>query len=260
MKVIFDIGANDGFNGLVFAALNPNTKVFSFEPNPNLKKLIFKNKKIFEKVLNIKLKNFILIKKAVSNKKGKSIFYITNNHATSSLLEPKKKLDKFWTNNKDSSIQKVTEWIKVKKRVKVDTIKLKDFCQKQKINIISYIHCDTQGHDLQVFEGLGNFRRNVYQGVLEISTKIHLSLYKNTSDLKILKKNFKKWNYNIKLIEEFHKNNPERNIYFSNSNFVDKVNLNLPSKSQLRFFKRILSSKLKIKDYIFILVHKVFYA
>ena len=57
MIAIFDIGANNGLNGLAFAILNPNTKVFSFEPNPVLRKTILKNKKIFEKKLGINLKN-----------------------------------------------------------------------------------------------------------------------------------------------------------------------------------------------------------
>ena len=38
MMAIFDIGSNDGSNGLAFAMLNPNIKVYSFEPNPYLKK------------------------------------------------------------------------------------------------------------------------------------------------------------------------------------------------------------------------------
>ena len=42
---IFDIGSNDGSNGLAFAMLNPNIKVYSFEPNPHLKKIILGNKK-----------------------------------------------------------------------------------------------------------------------------------------------------------------------------------------------------------------------
>ena len=40
MKTIFDIGANDGFNGLIFAIMNLDSKVFSFEPNPELEKKI----------------------------------------------------------------------------------------------------------------------------------------------------------------------------------------------------------------------------
>jgi FkbM family methyltransferase len=59
MIAIFDIGANNGLNGLAFAILNPNTKVFSFEPNPILRKNILNNKKIFEKEFGIKLKNFL---------------------------------------------------------------------------------------------------------------------------------------------------------------------------------------------------------
>ena len=127
MIAIFDIGANNGLNGLAFAILNPNTKVFSFEPNPLLRKTILKNKKIFEKNLKINLKNFFFIEKAVSNKKEKTFFYITENDATSSLLKPKKKLNKFWTQNKDTSIKNISNWIRVKKKIRIETIKLKDF-------------------------------------------------------------------------------------------------------------------------------------
>ena len=78
MKTIFDIGANDGFNGLVFAILNLDTTVFSFEPNPQLEKIILRNKKIFENKLKINLQNFTLIKKAVSNKKKEPFFMLQN--------------------------------------------------------------------------------------------------------------------------------------------------------------------------------------
>jgi FkbM family methyltransferase len=250
MKAIFDIGANDGFNGLVFAILNLDTTVFSFEPNPQLEKMILKNKKIFENKLKINLKNFLLIKKAASNKKKKTFFYITKNHATSSLLKPKKIINKYWTKNKDFSINRIVEWIKIKKKIKIETIKLKDFCEKKKINIISYIHCDTQGHDLKVFEGLGNFRNIIQKGVLESAIKSELSLYKNAATLNDLKKKFKKWGYKINFIDEFHKNNPERNVYFSNLKFKNKIKVNLPNERELRLFKRILNKKTKIKDYI----------
>ena len=250
MKAIFDIGANDGFNGLVFAILNPDTTVFSFEPNPHLEKIILRNKKIFENQLKINLKNFTLIKKAASNKKKKTFFYITKNHATSSLLKPKKKINKYWTKNKDFSINRIVEWIKIKKKIKIETIKLKDFCEKKKINVISYLHCDTQGHDLKVFEGLGKFRNIIQKGVLESAIKSELSLYKDASNLNDLKKKFKVWGYKINFVDEFHKNNPERNVYFSNLEFKDKIKVNLPNERELRFFKRIMIKKTKIKDHI----------
>ena len=254
MKVIFDIGANNGLNGLAFAILNPTTKVFSFEPNPILKKTILKNKKIFENKLRITLKNFFFIQKAVSNKKEKTFFYITENDATSSLLKPKKKLNKFWTENKDTSIKNISSWIKVKKKIKIETIKLKDFCKKNQISKISYIHCDTQGNDLKVFEGLDSYRKIVKEGVLESAVKPKLSLYNKSTTFQNIKKKFIKWGYKIESISEFHKNNTERNIYFSNKNFHENIKFNSPSEKNLRLFNRILKGKTKLKDNIFIYI------
>lgn len=254
MIAIFDIGANNGLNGLAFAILNPNTKVFSFEPNPLLRKTILKNKKIFEKKLRINLKNFFFIEKAVSNKKEKTFFYITENDATSSLLKPKKKLNKFWTQNKDTSIKNISNWIRVKKIIRIETIKLKDFCNDNKISKIAYMHCDTQGNDLKVFEGLGNYRMVVKKGVLESAIKPELSLYNKSTTLKKIKKSFIKWGYKIESVHEFHKNNPERNIYFSNKNFRENIKFNSPTQKNLRLFNRILKGKTKFKDNFFIYI------
>ena len=113
---IFDIGSNDGSNGLAFAMLNPNIKVYSFEPNPYLKKIILGNKKKIEKKFKIYLKNFSFFQEAVSNKNKKKLFYITNNNATSSLLKPRKKLHRYWTDNKDESIRNIADWIKIKRK------------------------------------------------------------------------------------------------------------------------------------------------
>ena len=97
---------------------------------------------------------------------------------------------------------------------------------------------------------MGNFRKIIQKGVLESAIKSELSLYKNASSLNDLKKKFKKWGYKINLVDEFHKNNPERNVYFSNLEFKDRIKVNLPKERELRLFKRILSKKTKIKDYI----------
>ena len=254
MKAIFDIGANNGLNGLAFAILNPATKVFSFEPNPTLKKIILRNKKIFEKSLKINLKNFFFIEKAVSNKKKRTFFYITENDATSSLLRPKKKLNKFWTENKDASIKNISNWIKVKRKIKIETIKLKDFCKDNQISKIPYIHCDAQGNDLKVFEGLDNYRRIVKEGVLESAVKSKLSLYNKSTTFQKIRNKFSKWGYKIESINEFHKNNPERNIHFSNKNFHENIEFNSPSEKNLRLFNRILKGKTKFKDNISIYI------
>ena len=76
MMVILDIGSNDGSNGLAFAMLNPNINVYSFEPNPYLKKVILGNKRKIEKRFRIYLKNFFFIGEAVSNKDEKRYFIL----------------------------------------------------------------------------------------------------------------------------------------------------------------------------------------
>tara|TARA_Y100000591_G_C21706508_1_gene631099 strand:+ start:206 stop:991 length:786 start_codon:yes stop_codon:yes gene_type:complete len=250
MAAILDIGSNDGSNGLAFAILNPHIKVYSFEPNPYLKKIVLGNKRKIEKKFKIYLKNFFFFEEAVSNKNEKRLFYITKNDATSSLLKPRKKLDKYWTSNKDDSIKNIADWVKIKKKIKIKTIKLSDFCKEKKINKICYIHCDTQGNDLRVFEGLGFYRNLVQKGVLESIVNPKLSLYNNSANLKKIKKKFKKWGYKIDIIHEFHKKNPERNIYFTNSKILKKDNFIFPTEKNLRLLSRVLRGKTRIKDLI----------
>ena len=97
MMVILDIGSNDGSNGLAFAMLNPNINVYSFEPNPYLKKVILGNKRKIEKRFRIHLKNFFFIGEAVSNKDEKKIFYITKNDANIGLATKTSQLRKLLT-------------------------------------------------------------------------------------------------------------------------------------------------------------------
>ena len=90
--------------------------------------------------------------------------------------------------------------------------------------------------DLKVFEGLGSYRKMVKEGVLESAIKSKLSLYNKSTNFKNIKKKFVKWGYKIESIKEFHKNNPERNLYFSNNNFHENINFNSPSEKNLRLF------------------------
>ena len=57
MDAILDVGANDGFDGIIFAFLNPHIKVYAFEPLKGLKKEILNNVKKVQLSFNIKLKN-----------------------------------------------------------------------------------------------------------------------------------------------------------------------------------------------------------
>ena len=47
MKVALDVGADDGFHGILFAFLNPKIQIYAFEPIKNSKKKILDNLKYF---------------------------------------------------------------------------------------------------------------------------------------------------------------------------------------------------------------------
>ena len=103
---------------------------------------------------------------------------------------------------------------------------------------------------MRVFEGLGFYRNFVQKGVLESIVNPKLSLYNNSANLKKIKKKFKKWGYKIDNIHEFHKRNPERNIYFTNSKILEKDNFIFPTDKNLRLLSRVLRGKTRIKDLI----------
>ena len=51
-------------------------------------------------------------------------------------------------------------------------------------------------------------------------------------------------------MHEFHKRNPERNIYFSNSKILEKDNFIFPTEKNLRLLSRVLRGKTRLKDLI----------
>ena len=77
MRAIFDVGADDGIHGILFAFMNPKIKVFAFEPIKGSKKKIEKNLKKVNFFFNTKIINYEIINSAVSDFNGYSIFYQT---------------------------------------------------------------------------------------------------------------------------------------------------------------------------------------
>ena len=76
--VILDIGANTGVYALVAKTINPNAKVFAFEPV----------NRVYDKLQeNIALNSYdiVAIKKAVSDKSGTAVIYDTNEEHTLSV-------------------------------------------------------------------------------------------------------------------------------------------------------------------------------
>jgi len=239
-KNIFDVGAYNGIDGLALAEKNPDTLVNAFEANKDLIKVIVKLKKKIEYRIGRKIQNYKIHNIAVSNKSKVSYFYIAKNPTVSSLNKFSKNLDKFWPGYKEAHCHTV-------KKVKVKTLTLKEFCKRNKIKNINYLHIDTQGNDLNILKGLGDLIKIVKRGVIESSLSKKNSLYQNNHTLNEAKKFFKKYDFLIKKTEPVEGSvGNEINIYYQNkrlSNFKDlKLNYNQ------RYYYRLLDNRTQLKD------------
>lgn len=203
MKIMFDVGANNGHDSLNFITNNPSWTCFAFEPTPKLYKHIkeeTKKRKITDR--------YHVFNKAVSDYNGTSNFNIAADRGggCSSLLEFSDDLHKTWSGRTDFH---VTE------QIDIDVITLEMFIDKIcPINIsqIDYFHCDAQGVDLNVLKGLGKYITFIKKGIIEVSNQN--PLYKNQSTKKEAI-NFLK-NNNFEILQEKSNDpyNNEHNIIF----------------------------------------------
>ena len=237
---IFDVGAFNGLDGLILAIKNPETMVHAFEANPNLIKEIKRNKKKIELFKKIKIKNYKINNYAVSNKNSFLKFNIAKNPTVSSLNEFSNNIDITWPGYREVHCTVV-------KKIKVKSITLEKYCNDNKINIINYLHVDTQGSDLKVLKGLKKKIKIVQKGVLEAALNKKNSLYKKNHTIKEAKFFLTKNKFKISKIEDIDENiKNEKNIFFykKNSSNFKKINI----KYNLRYYNRIISDRTNLKD------------
>ena len=239
---IFDIGAFDGLDGLILALKNSKMMVHIFEANPNLIKIIKKNKKKIEQFNKIKINNCKINHFAVSNKNKFFSFNIAKNPTVSSLYRFSKNIDKTWPGYREAHCTFV-------KKIKVRGITLEKYCLDKKIKKINYLHIDTQGNDLNVLKGLNKKIKIVEKGVLEAAINKKKALYENIDTINEIKAFLKKKNFFISKVESVNETiNNEKNVFFYNAKirYENQVNSNY----NLRRLKRIVSDKALFKDKI----------
>jgi FkbM family methyltransferase len=196
MKVFFDVGANDGEDSIAYARANPDALVYAFEPSPYLIEVIKNN--------SSDLKNYTIIQAAVSDYDGSSTFNICRDlQGLGSLLEWGKDVKKLWPYFN----------LEFHEKIDVNVIKLETFIEENNITNITYFHCDTQGNDLKVLQGLGKYIEIIQEGQVEATT-LDSSLYEgqNAADQTVqflISKNFEILGY-------------ENQIHFSECNIKFK--------------------------------------
>lgn len=139
--VCFDIGANRGQTIRLFRELFPNSKIFAFEPNPEIYRSL---NSIHRYSGNIKCFNL-----ALGQRTGKFPFWISPLDETSSLLLP----------NSDSTMNKKKALIlgidpkEMYEKIDVDVVTLDEFVLGNKILKIDILKIDVEGSEFQVLLG-----------------------------------------------------------------------------------------------------------
>jgi FkbM family methyltransferase len=172
MKIYFDVGAELGHDSLPFARNNPDSIVYAFEPNPHMIRHLSEQSEDLE--------NYIIIPFAVSDYHGFSNFNICTEHpGICSLLDFDDTGVQNWNGYKTG-----TDFpIHTDEKVEVEVIRLDHFIETMEITKIDYFHCDTQGSDLNVLKGMGDYIHLIQEGKVEAEFH-NKSLYQNQNNYK----------------------------------------------------------------------------
>jgi|TARA_B110000971_G_C20040176_1_gene517732 FkbM family methyltransferase len=150
-KIFWDIGANIGLYSL-YASINSNSKVFSFEPSVFNLELLTRNIN-----LNSQNKNISLIPLCLSHDNSISEFYCTSLEKSGALSSFKEEIDQ--NGNKLNSLFSYnTVGMSADDLIKIYSLKLPD-----------YIKIDVDGHEHMILKGASNALKNCKSILIELS-------------------------------------------------------------------------------------------
>lgn len=162
--LVVDVGANTGQTIDLILSINPNTKIYSFEPTPDLVSGLKEKYKGYNTVEIVDI--------ALADKKGELDFFVSEFSPTNSLLQPNTELySKYNTTLSDT--------LKNGKVVKIQVDTLDDwFKNKKDTRIIDLMKIDTQGSEYEVLKGsIDNLKMNIRAVILELQ---YLPFYTNS--------------------------------------------------------------------------------
>ena len=146
--VIFDIGACEGEDSVRYARHYPQSRVFAFEPLPANQALVRANLERYA------ARNAALHPLALSDRTGDAKFYISSGRPRDLFAGEN------WNyGNKSSSLlppaqnEPMHGWIEFNDAITVQTETLDEFCRKNAIAQIDFIHMDVQGAEWLVLQG-----------------------------------------------------------------------------------------------------------
>ncbi len=134
-NVILDIGAYSGLYSLTSSSLNPNSKIYAFEPMEHNFDLLNKN------IALNNYPNIVSIKKACSNFSGEAIVYTEKNTTLTTSVTVNKSL---FAKGKELDT------------VPIETIRLDEFFKKEGLQSLDLIKIDVETHEHEVLQGMSD--------------------------------------------------------------------------------------------------------
>ena len=200
VKIIFELGSRDLIDAIKLLKNYKNSKIYSFECNPDC--LIECRKNLSKLPENLKNKLF-LIEKAVSLTNDDITFYpfdLTkyNNMGASSLF----KIDFSLREKSDMEYNRPNP----QKEIKVQGIRLDSFVDEQKIKNIDLLCIDLQGYELNALKSLGKYLHKVKYIITECSIT---STYTNGAVFTELNEYLNKYNFKYITSNRFGDNFPD---------------------------------------------------
>ena len=207
-KVILEIGGHYGEDTLRFYKYFPESKIYSFEPDP-------RNIIIFKKFCS-EIKNIELIEKAVYNLDNEFLdFYLS--YSDFDVLQKKynyigtEDYVKLKLNNSGSSSLKEKKNTKFKK-VKVNTIRLDTWYKSIKnLNLIDFLWIDVQGAEKEVLLGAIDVLKKVRFVQIEYGEVSYEGAMTKKDTFDFFKNN------NFDLILDYSPNSPVGDFLFKNN-------------------------------------------
>lgn len=163
--ILFDVGANWGSDSLSITRDTPHYNTFAFEPTPELVSHLTSAAAGFSN-------RYTIIPAAVSDFNGTARFNVAahDDWGVSSLFDFVDDLSRAWSHRRDFYVDRT---------ITVPVIRLDQwFAENGHPDRIDFFHCDTQGSDIKVLDGMGQHIDLIVEGVIEIALSKEVSLYR----------------------------------------------------------------------------------
>jgi FkbM family methyltransferase len=166
--ILFDVGANWGNDSLSRTQGDQNIITYAFEPTPELIAHLKEQSQGYST-------RYLIQEIALSDFDGTSQFNIADNTGCdwgcSSLNTFSDNLDQTWPGRTDFQFNR---------SIQVQVSRFDSWYKNNNITLekIDYFHCDTQGSDLKVLQGMGDLIQLIQEGVVECAREDSVKLYK----------------------------------------------------------------------------------